>query len=204
MREIKAAIFDVGGVLCDEGLQAMIADMKQSLGIDDTVIKDIFKNDIPLIGSGKIDETEFWKRIASTYGTRQVSVSENLLGRAYAEALKPQEEVLKLIKRLGESGIVLAILSNTVEQHATPLRAAGIYDNFDNVYLSHEIGLRKPDPSAYNYVLDDMEVSAPETIFVDDRFENVKTANELGMHGIVYENPEQLLADIHQLVPNLN
>ncbi len=43
-----------------------------------------------------------------------------MLGRAFGEAIKPHTPILELVKELGESGIKLAILSNTIEPHAKP------------------------------------------------------------------------------------
>lgn len=206
MNEIKAAIFDVGGVLCNEGLQAMLVDMKTTLNIDEATLSKIFASHIPLIGSGKIEEAEFWEQVSKTYSTRKVDVSENLLGRAYADSLKPQTEVLEVVKTLGEGGINLAILSNTIEQHAQPLRAAGVYSEFDdeNIFLSHEIGLRKPSLEVYEFVLRRLGIDAPEAIFVDDRADNVGAAIQLGMHGIVFEDAEKLEADIQVLLPDFD
>lgn len=203
MSEIKAAIFDVGGVLSNEGLQAMLDDMKESLDIDDEILKGIFSTHIPLIGSGKIDEAEFWGQVSKVYDTRNVEVAENLLGRAYAESLRPQQEVLELVQALGDAGITMAILSNTIEQHAQPLRNAGVYDGFNHIFLSHEIGYRKPDPDAYEHVLQALDISAPEAIFVDDREENVEAANALGMHGLVFTTPQKLVTDVQTLLPEL-
>lgn len=204
MSEIKAAIFDVGGVLSDEGLQAMLDDMKTSLSIDDSILQEIFEVQIPLIGSGKIDEVEFWDQVSTTYGTRKVDVSENLLGRAYAESLQPQVDVLKLVKVIGDAGIKLAILSNTIEQHAQPLRVAGIYDDFNHVFLSHEIGFRKPNPKAYEYALSELDITAPEAVFIDDRLENIEAANQLGIHGLLFTSADQLLVDFQTLFPELD
>ena len=54
--------------------------------------------------------------------------------------------------------------------------------HFEKAYLSHELHLRKPQPEIYTYVLQDAELNANETLFVDDRAENIAAAAALGLH----------------------
>jgi putative hydrolase of the HAD superfamily len=52
---------------------------------------------------------------------------------------------------------------------------------FEYCYLSHEIGLRKPDPRAFQYAIDDLGVSPERILFLDDRPEHVAAATALGL-----------------------
>lgn len=197
---IEAAIFDVGGVLINSPRTAVSDDVKQELELDDHAIEAIWKDLIPLIGSGKIDEAQFWRRISEQYGSRDIAVDENLLGRAFIETLRNNDELLSYIKELGKKGIKLAVLSNTIEAHAKPLREAGLFEPFDYVFLSHEVGMRKPHPAIYEHVIDAMGVEPKETLFIDDDRENVQAAEKLGIHGIVATTPLQVIEDIKPFV----
>ena len=53
-------------------------------------------------------------------------------------------------------------------------------------YLSHELGLTKPDAAAFRRVLELEGVRAADAIFVDDRIENVSAAEALGLTGILF------------------
>lgn len=139
-----------------------------------------------MLGVGEITEAIFWELIAQKYGTRQVAVSENLLGRRFEADLEPHDTVLQLIRELREQDIELAILSNTIEPHAKVLRSRGLYDSFDKVFLSHEIHYRKPDSEAYQYVLRAMHADPQSTLFVDDDPDNVAAAEDMGMTGLVF------------------
>lgn len=55
---------------------------------------------------------------------------------------------------------------------------------FDGVYFSHWIGLRKPDPEIFAYVLADAKLAAAETVFFDDLPENVAAAEQIGICGV--------------------
>ncbi|MDE6106583.1 MAG: HAD-IA family hydrolase, partial [Bacteroidales bacterium] len=54
--------------------------------------------------------------------------------------------------------------------------------HFEKAYLSHELHLRKPQPEIYTRVLQDAQLCAGETLFVDDRAENIAAAAALGLH----------------------
>lgn len=197
MTKINTVIFDVGGVLIKQDA-VMADDLVQELSLDQETLKSIFTNQIPLLGSGKIDESEFWRQLTKEHGVRPVDVSENLLGRAFAKNLEPHAKMMQLVKELGASGYQLIVLSNTIEAHAKELKAAGIYDDFDRLFLSHEVGLRKPDPEIYKYVLNSLNVIPEATLFIDDDTKNVEAAIALGMNSVVFTGEDQAIADIRQ------
>jgi len=197
---IKAVIFDAGGVLHRSG-RAVSADLMKELGISQETFDDIWRTDIPLLGSGKIDEVEFWKRVQEKHGTRVVSPEENLLGRAFTADLYPHPEVLELAKELKKLGLKISVLSDSIEPHARAVRAAGLYEPFDQVFLSHEIGLRKPKPETFQYALQQLGVEPDEVVFVDNDPKNVEGAIAVGINGIVYASIDQLKTDLGKFIP---
>lgn len=201
MSKFEAVIFDAGGVL-HESNSVVTDDLVQELGLEQETLKSIWAKQIPLLGSGKIDETEFWRQVSNEHGIRQVGVAENLLGRAFTEALKSHAPVLELIKELGSNGVKLAVLSNTIEPHAKALRDAGLYDGFDYLFLSHEVGMRKPGAAIYQHVLAELGVNPEAAIFVDDDTENVEAAEALGIKGVVFTDTDKATAELRSLVFN--
>lgn len=203
MTKIETVIFDSGGVLHANN-NAVSADIKNELGLDDETLRQIWAEQIPLLGSGAIDEAEFWRQVEERHGIRHVSPDENLLGRAFAENLVPFEDVAQVVKELGLLGITTAVLSNTIEPHARALRDAKIYDVVNGpVLLSHEIGLRKPGEEIYRYALDRLGSEPYATIFVDDDPKNADAASALGIRGIVFKNTDQLRADLGEYIAEL-
>jgi epoxide hydrolase-like predicted phosphatase len=202
MTKITTVIFDVGGVLHASN-NATVKDLAQELQLEESAVQQIWKDQIPLLGSGQIDETAFWQQVKAAHGIRQVEVAENLLGRAFAQTLVPHAKVLALVTELRRLGLKLAILSNTIEPHARANRQAGYYDGFDRVLLSHEVGLRKPDPAIYQHALDELGIEPEQAVFIDDDPANAEAATKLGMKGITYTSPEQLATDLRALIPGL-
>jgi HAD superfamily hydrolase (TIGR01509 family) len=87
-----------------------------------------------------------------------------------------------------------------IESHSRILKARNIYEPFEHVYLSHEIGLIKPNRSAYEYVLVKLNVKPEEAIFIDDKEENIRGAEKLGIKSILYQNPDQLKHEIEKII----
>jgi len=75
-----------------------------------------------------------------------------------------------------------AIHIDTFEQKNGASFYRDFYHCFEKVYFSFEMGMRKPDPSIFNFVLNDQDLQAKRTLFVDDKKENTDAALSLGMH----------------------
>ena len=63
---------------------------------------------------------------------------------------------------------------------------------FDKKIFSYDIGTTKSEVQTFETVLEQTNIVADETLFIDDYEKNVKNAEAVGIHGIVFENAEQL------------
>ena len=96
---------------------------------------------------------------------------------------------LTFLKELANSNKYrLFLLSNTNELHINWIKndwGEILYEDFkscfEQFYLSHEINLRKPNKDIYNFVLNENNLIAEESFFIDDTKENTDTAKELGL-----------------------
>ena len=50
------------------------------------------------------------------------------------------------------------------------------------MYLSHELGLRKPDAKIFEYILKEQKLKAEEVFFIDDSQQHIASAKKLGIH----------------------
>ncbi len=83
----------------------------------------------------------------------------------------------------------LFLLSNTDATHIEKFEnkvgetfSREFYQCFEKVYFSFEIGLRKPDPEIFNYIINKHELSPKRTLFVDDNKHNTDVAANLGLN----------------------
>lgn len=127
--------------------------------------------------------------IASYYKTHFPELThENFLDSWNAILLDLPEYRLKFIEKLAQQkNYRLILLSNTNANHIEHIKAhVPHYDAFKNCfdafYLSHEIGLRKPDPAIFKFVLDKNNLQAEECLFIDDTLEHIESAKNLGFH----------------------
>ena len=80
------------------------------------------------------------------------------------------------------------LLSNTnalhieyVQKYMGRERFKRFHKLFDGFYLSHEIGMRKPEQVIFEFVLDRNQLKAEETLFIDDTLEHIKSASQMGI-----------------------
>lgn len=83
----------------------------------------------------------------------------------------------------------LFLLSNTDSIHIDTFEKengtsfySDFYQCFEKVYFSFEMGMRKPDAEIYTFLIGQHDLSAKNTLFVDDKKENTDAALELGLH----------------------
>ena len=88
----------------------------------------------------------------------------------------------------------LIMLSNTNDVHFNYFSdkllreyAVTFYDLFNNVYLSHEMKLIKPDIKIFKKVIEDTKINPEKTLFIEDTKENTIVANSLGINTLLID-----------------
>ena len=71
---------------------------------------------------------------------------------------------------------------------------------FDHVIVSSEVHLLKPDPRIYYLTLERIGCEAQESVFIDDKEENVLAAEKLGMHGVVFHSRDQAIEELESII----
>ncbi|MGB0176765.1 MAG: HAD-IA family hydrolase, partial [Owenweeksia sp.] len=101
----------------------------------------------------------------------------------------------------------LFLLSNTNDLHISEIKAAaGPFDygifikQFEKVYYSYEMGERKPSPKIFNRVLEENELKAEETFYIDDGKKNTDAAKKLGIHTWHFDQHEDSILDLDKVL----
>jgi putative hydrolase of the HAD superfamily len=124
-----------------------------------------------------------------------LSCTDDEFKAAFADIFTPNPDVCGLVPALKKRGYRLVLLSNTNELHAGLFlrQFAATLGHFDAVVLSHEVGLRKPDPRAFAECQLRAGAREPaECLFLDDLPTNVDAARACGWHGLVYRRGDDL------------
>lgn len=114
--------------------------------------------------------------------------AEDFLDSWNSILLEFPEYRFKFIQKLAkEKDYQLILLSNTNENHINYIKnRVPFYEDFKNCfdafYLSHEIGMRKPNPDIFEFILDEHDLEPEDCLFIDDTPENIETASRLGFH----------------------
>ncbi|MDO6743954.1 HAD-IA family hydrolase [Tenacibaculum soleae] len=180
---IKNIIFDFGDIFINLNKQATYKELAK-LGvtsISEDMIATYHQYEMGLISTD--DFVGFYKQKFP-----QLS-SENLINAWNAILLDFPLQRLSFLKELAVSKKYrLFLLSNTNDLHISWIKndwGTELYNEFKNCfeqfYLSHEINFRKPNANIYEFVLNENNLKASETIFVDDLKENTDAASELGI-----------------------
>lgn len=111
----------------------------------------------------------------------------------------PIDGSVDILRQLKQAGYRLYGLSNhSAEKLPVTLRKFEFLGWLDDMVISGQVGLLKPDRAIFNLLLDKTGHSPEECIFVDDLVENVAAARQLGMAGIQFQSPQQLERELHE------
>ncbi len=177
---IKTIIFDFGDVFINLDKPAIQKELSLLGKISPPQIQEI---NIPY-ETGKISTSEcvnaFQKILTKATEKEIINAWNSIL-------LDFPEHRLQFIKDLAiTKKYTLILLSNTNELHINWVKKHVPFYNifkscFDYFYLSHEIGLRKPEVSIFEFVLKQHQLNPLETLFIDDTKENTNAAKKMGI-----------------------
>jgi putative hydrolase of the HAD superfamily len=201
--EYKAVIFDLGGVIINIDYEATI-EAFDTLGHGDfqTVYSQAQQSGLfDELEKGKISGQRFINELlphlkVGTSPNKVVAAWNTMIGTV------PKERI-ELLQKVREKYPVY-LLSNTNELHLhAVLRSWNATSNlpmsafFDHIYLSHEIGMRKPNVEIFEFVCQDHQLNPAETLFIDDSIQHIEGARLAGLqafHLTEFEALDQLFS----------
>jgi 2-haloacid dehalogenase len=114
----------------------------------------------------------------------------------FGGAIQPTVDILAAIK---QAGYPLYALSNwSVDKFDLIKPGQDFLEWFEDIVLSGEEKIAKPDPRIYSILLERAGRRAEECLFIDDSKGNIIAADQLGFNTILYESSEQLKRELQQ------
>lgn len=193
MAEIRGLIFDYGGVLWDMRWD-LARTLEQEHGLRArTIVETLYGSDA-------------WRKIEVGVGDRQAWLddSHRALEAAAGRELPPLHQHwrerqhliapnIDLIRRL-RPAYKTAVLSNADSTLKRALREShGIADLFDDIVVSADVGMAKPDARIYALSAQRLDLAPGECVFIDDLPANVEAARDAGMHAVHFLVNEHVL-----------
>ena len=178
---VDTIIFDFGDVFINLDKQASLTALKK-LGLPS------WNDDLEQLNQqferGKVTEVQFMIGLKKLIPNASIDDLRAAWNSVLIDFPLHRLEFLELLKRKYR----LFLLSNTDEIHISKFEhkvgatfAREFYQCFEKVYFSFEIGIRKPEPEAFKYIINKHDLSPKRTLFIDDKKENTDIAASLGM-----------------------
>ena len=196
---IRAVIFDFGSVLVlmqDEKPRQLLADR---LGVPlEELNRLVFESESAaraMLGELTIDQ--HWQAVGAALGV----LPEDLpaVRAQFWSADVVNQELVALIHKL-RPRYKIGLLSNAWNDLRQVLATRlPIGHLFDDLLISAEVGLGKPDPRIYHLAVERLGVQPQEAIFIDDVLVNVAAARSVGLQAVHYRNNPQLFAVLESL-----
>jgi putative hydrolase of the HAD superfamily len=194
-----ALLVDFGGVLTTSVWDSFDA-FCRAQGLEQGAVKTLFRDDPAAVAdlreleTGRIPEAEFERRFAERLGLEDAS---DLIDSMFRGML-PEPIMVEAVRTARRSGVRTGLISNSwsTDHYDRELLAK----LFDDVVISGEVGVHKPEPEIYLLACERLGVEPSSCVFVDDLRENCAGAEAVGMVAILHRDPERTVAEIERLL----
>jgi epoxide hydrolase-like predicted phosphatase len=194
MQNIQTLIFDLGGVIINlkteqEWLEEDLLPNFQPERLQSLQQQQYFQQ----FETGNVSVPDFTQQL------KEIAVNKNITEEEVVhhwngilkDIPKHRVDVLKQLSKKYK----LILLSNTNHIHMDFIRNYMVaefgkdilQENFHTCYYSQEIGLRKPHKEIYEFVLQQQGITASESLFLDDKPENLSEPEKLGIHTLLVD-----------------
>lgn len=193
---INAVLWDMGGVIMRTENHAPRLALAKRIGVDHReMARLIFDSEESRRAQlGEIPARSFWDATGDKYGLSPMDFMADFFKGDIIDYDLVQE-----IRKL-RSRYKTGLLSNAFSDMRFWMKEWKIEDAFDQILISAEVKLMKPDPAIYSLAINQLGVKAQETIFIDDAAANIEGAKQAGMQGIQFISRDQTLADLQAIL----
>lgn len=196
---IKAIYFDLGGVIVRTEDKTLRTELGQRFGMTyDQIDRFVFGCETAKKASiGLISEEQHWRDVARRL--EQPESEWQSIADAFFGGDQIDRDLLAFIESV-RPALKTGVISNAWDGLRDYMRKNGFLAPFDEVIVSAEVGIVKPDARIYQLALDKFGLQPAEAVFVDDMPENIAACQALGMRGVHFKTAGQALADVKNLL----
>ncbi len=194
MKEVDAWLFDLGNVVIGIDFDLALASWAAVAGknLDDLRNRFHFDTSYERHERGQIEAEKFFDSLRSML---DIDLTNDQFAAGWnAIYTGPIAAVIDLIPSLANSRSLYAFTNTNVTHH---LAWSTIYRQelqpFERIFLSCEMGVRKPEAAAFTTVARQIDVPLERILFFDDTEENVVGARAVGMQSVWVRSPADVI-----------
>jgi putative hydrolase of the HAD superfamily len=195
---LRSIVFDYGMVLSEAPNPEAREQLRRITGLSEADLDRHYWVDRHAYDRGDFTGLQFWQRLVANAGlTLQHDdiVSLNTWDALMWTTINPA--MLAWHRQLKAQGFKTAILSNMGDAvMESILEKFAWIEDFDVLIWSYQHRLAKPEGAIYELLLDKLGTAPDETLFLDDKLENIEAARRLGIQGLQFSTVTQLHEDL--------
>ncbi|MFE0171202.1 HAD family hydrolase [Streptomyces sp. NPDC059002] len=187
-------LFDMFGVIARHQSQDGKDRLARVAGAPEAAFWDAYWGVRQPYDRGDVTGPAYWRSVADALGTRfDEERIARLVEADIASWSAVDDTMVALIAELAAAGRPIALLSNIPEELTAHYEERHFWlKHFRVRAFSCRIGHAKPEPGAYLWCLDALDAAPESVLFVDDREENIRAAEAVGMRGHLFTSPARL------------
>ena len=195
---LRAVVFDYGMVLSGPPHLPAREELKRITGLSEEEFDRLYWVDRLAYDRGDLSGLAFWQKFVSDAGLPLSAEEIRQLNHWDAMMWSTTNpETLAWHRQLKEQGFRTGILSNMGDSVLESiLEKFAWLEDFDVLIWSYQHNMIKPDPAIYELLLNRLGAAPEETLFLDDKLENIEAARQLGIVGLQFSTVAQLRQDL--------
>jgi putative hydrolase of the HAD superfamily len=196
--DLRAVVFDYGMVLSGPPYLQAHEELKRITGLSQEAFESLYWTDRHAYDRGDLTGLEFWRKFVSDAGLglsdSKVAELNDWDARMWTTV---NQEMLDWHKQLKTKGLKTGILSNMGDSVLESIeRNFDWIGDFDVLIWSYQHRMAKPEPAIYHLLLERLGTAGEETLFLDDKLENIEAAKHLGIQALQFSTVDQLRKDL--------
>lgn len=203
IRRLPIFVFDIGGVVIrwprNDPIFRYVA---KRYHVPISKMKKAMQDDLPLVESGKMDTGKYMRVSLERVGRKlkKNDTAEELLSHPFENLVELNEGTVRLINSLRSKGHRVFALTNTSPPHVEVMKRLGWTSFFDGFFASCELNSIKPEKRIYLLMLKAIQAKPGDIVFIDDREENIRGAEDAGIScTILFRGVQAVKSEISNL-----
>ena len=198
----RIVLFDLFGVIALDQRPGALTEMAAECDAPADAFTEAYWGLRPPYDAGRLSATSYWSAVLRRLSRPAAPGTIEKLRLADIDSWSRVDDRMVAYVQSLRTRTGVALLSNIPADHADAFLAAQLWlRNLDYVAFSGKIKAAKPDPAAFRHCVTAMRAAPADFLFIDDREENVRSAQAVGMAGYVFTRLGELEMAVNAWLP---